>query len=74
MPQDRRRWRSEATRRGNERLRREADALDARLQALQQLVAGHPDLIERDRQRAERHRRRQLERYRARREAGGTWF
>jgi hypothetical protein len=65
MPQDRRRWRSEATRRGNERLRRDADALDARLQALQQLVAEHPDLIERDRQRAERHRRR---------EARGPWF
>jgi hypothetical protein len=69
LPQDRRRWRSEATRRGNERLRHEADDLDQRLSALRQLVAEHPDLIERDRQRAERHGRRRQERFRASREA-----
>jgi hypothetical protein len=69
IPRDRRRLRSQATRKDNERLRREADTLDERLNALRQLVAEHPDLVERDRRRAERHRRRQAGRYRAGREA-----
>jgi hypothetical protein len=74
MPQDRRALRSTATRTGKEHLRREADALDERLAALQQLVDDHPDLIERDRQRVKRHRRRQAERRRVRRESRGSRF
>jgi hypothetical protein len=69
MPQDRRRWSSEATRMGNERLRREAEALDERLLALRHLVAEHPDLIERDRARAKRHSRRARAAMDGRREA-----
>jgi hypothetical protein len=49
MPQDRRRLRSAATRTGSGSLRRQADALDGRLRALQGLVEEHPDLVERDR-------------------------
>lgn len=49
-------------------LRREADALDERLRALQALVRDHPDLVERDRKRAARRPGQVAIRNRARRE------
>src|SRR3712207_5436573 len=40
-------------------LREEADRLAERLEALRRLVEAHPDLLNRDRERAERHAQRQ---------------
>jgi hypothetical protein len=48
------RWASEEA----ERDRREADELASKLKALQRLVKEHPDMVERDRLRAERYRQR----------------
>ncbi len=54
MPRDRQQWRSRATRRDDESARRIAESIDGRLRALQALVEEHPELLERDRARAER--------------------
>jgi hypothetical protein len=61
MPRELRAWRSYRTRRGDERLIPQIEATDERLQALRALVKEHPELIERDRERAERHAQRQRE-------------
>ena len=75
MPWELRYLRGRATRSKNPRtgeedgaLRREAAALAGRLDALRALVGDHPDLIERDRERATRHAAREHE-ARARRRA-----
>ena len=76
MPQELRYLRGRATRSKNPRtgeedgaLRREAVALAGRLDALRALVGDHPDLIERDRERAKRHAARQREAFARRRAA-----
>jgi hypothetical protein len=69
MPDDRRRWRSYATRTGSDSARSEAERLAATLEALRRLVKEHPDLVARDEERATRHRKRQREAMAKRREA-----
>jgi hypothetical protein len=48
--------------------REEAESIAEKLEALRKLVDEHPNLIERDRERAERHRQREADRARKRRE------
>jgi hypothetical protein len=48
--------------------REEAESITEKLEALRKLVDEHPNLIERDRERAERHRQREADRARKRRE------
>ena len=49
--------------------REEAESIAEKLEALKTLVNEHPNLIERDRERVERHRQREADRARKRREA-----
>jgi hypothetical protein len=71
MPGELRYWRGSLTRgtMPDEVGRHLIETTDERLQALRALVEEHPSLVDRDRARAERHRRRFAEAARARREA-----
>jgi hypothetical protein len=62
MPKERRALRRQG-------LREEADHLAEKLGALQRLVSEHPDVLNRDRERAERHAQRKQEAIAKRREA-----